>query len=204
MFETFQQNFPVDSRAPTDAGDLSLDTKVPGLKELLTSFGGGSFKQGLYRIVRAQDVARWNARVSLGFPEFTGRITCFGYDWQGTAFAVDTGRLEQGEPGVVMFEPDTGEALQIPCNVRTFHDIELIEDEDAILASDGYAMWREAGGAQPAYAQCIGSKKPLFLGGEETIENLELSDLDVYWHIMGQIIAKVKGLPPGTPVRISP
>ncbi|WP_352831570.1 hypothetical protein [Mesorhizobium sp. M0830] len=44
MFETFQQNFPVDSRAPTDAGDLSLDTKVPGLKELLTSFGGGSFK----------------------------------------------------------------------------------------------------------------------------------------------------------------
>lgn len=70
------------------------------------------------------------------------------------------------------------------------------------MASDGYAMLRDAGGAQPAHAQCIGSKKPLFLGGEDTIENLESLDLDVYWHIMGQVIAKVRGLPPGTPIRI--
>lgn len=67
MFETFRQNFPVDSRVPADTGNFSLDTKVPGLSELLASFGGASFKHGLYRIIRAQDVARWNARVCLGF-----------------------------------------------------------------------------------------------------------------------------------------
>lgn len=50
MFETFRQNFPVDSRVPADTGNFSLDTKVPGLAELLTSFGGASFKHGLYRI----------------------------------------------------------------------------------------------------------------------------------------------------------
>ncbi|UCI24573.1 T6SS immunity protein Tdi1 domain-containing protein [Mesorhizobium sp. B2-8-5] len=204
MFETFRKNFPVYSRMPADRADFSLDTKIHGLNELFANFGGASFKHGLYRIIRAQDVARWNARVILGFPEFAGRITCFGYDWQGSAFAVDTGRLEEGEPGVLMFEPGTGEALQIPSNLQTFHDVELMEDDDAALASNGYAMWRESGGAEPTYSQCIGHKKPLFLGGEDTIENLELSDLDVYWHIMGQIIAKVKGLPPGTPVRMSP
>ncbi|TIV24701.1 MAG: DUF1851 domain-containing protein [Mesorhizobium sp.] len=202
MFETFQKNFQVDSRVPADAGNVSLDTKIAGLNELLASFGGATFQHGLYRIMRAQDVARWNARVLLGFPEFAGRITCFGYDWQGSAFAVDTGRLEQGEPGVLMFEPHTAEALQIPSNIKTFHDVELVEEDGAALVPDGFAAWRESGGAEPGYQQCIGYKHPLFLGGEDTVENFELSDLDVYWHIMGQVIAKVKGLPPGTPVRV--
>ncbi|MER8524017.1 DUF1851 domain-containing protein [Mesorhizobium sp. M0644] len=202
MFEKFRQNFPVDSRMPADTGNFSLDTKVPGLSELLASFGGASFKHGLYRIIRAQDVARWNARVCLGFPEFTGRITCFGYDWLGTALAVDSQRLEQGEPGVVMFEPGTGEVLQVPANIRTFHEVDVIEDEDAALAANLYADWREAGGAEPAYNQCIGYKIPLFLDGKDEIKNQELSDLEVYWHIMGQLIAKVKDLPPGTPVNI--
>ncbi|MES0032665.1 MULTISPECIES: hypothetical protein [unclassified Mesorhizobium] len=37
MFEKFRQNFPVDSRMPADTGNFSLDTKVPGLSELLAS-----------------------------------------------------------------------------------------------------------------------------------------------------------------------
>ncbi|TIP08058.1 DUF1851 domain-containing protein [Mesorhizobium sp.] len=202
MFETFRKNFPVDSRMPADPGNFSLDTKVPGLNELLTSFGGASFKSGLYRIIRAQDVARWNARVCLGFPEFTGRITCFGYDWLGTALAVDSQRLEQGEPGIMMFEPGTGEALLVPSNIFTFHEVDVIEDEDAALAANLYTNWRSAGGAEPTYTQCIGYKVPLFLNGQDDAANQELSDLEVYWHIMGQLIAKVKGLPPGTPVNI--
>ncbi|TIO10575.1 T6SS immunity protein Tdi1 domain-containing protein [Mesorhizobium sp.] len=202
MFEIFRQNFAVDARLPSDGDDVSQDTRVAGLNELFASFGGASFKQGLYRIIRAQDMAAWNARVSLGFPEFSERITCFGYDWQGSAFAVDKQRLEQGEPGVLMFEPGTGKALKIPANIQTFHEVQVIQNADAALAANIYADWREAGGAEPAYAQCIGYKRPLFLSGEDAIENMELSDLEVYWHLMGQLIAKVKGLPPGTPVNI--
>lgn len=96
MFETFQKHFPVESRLVLDSGSESFETKIPGLNELLTSFGGASFKLGLYRIIRAQDVAQWNARVTLGFPEFAGRITCFGSDWQGTAFAVDSQSSSKG------------------------------------------------------------------------------------------------------------
>jgi len=141
--------------------------------------------------------------VNLGFPEFAGRITCFGYDWQGTAFAVDSQRLEEGQPGVLMFEPGTAEILLIPANIETFHDALMIENPDAALTANIYVEdWLAAGGAQPAFDQCIGYKKPLFLGGEDDISNQELTDLEVYWHIMGQVIAKVKGLPPGTPVNI--
>jgi len=202
VFETFRQNFRIESRAPTDGNSL-LNTRIPGLNELLDSFGGASFKQGLYRIIRAQDLAAWNARVNLGFPEAAGRITCFGYDWQGTAFAVDTERLEEGQPGVLMFEPGTGEILEIPANIETFHDALVIENPDAALTANIYVEdWLATGGAQPAYDQCIGYKKPLFLGGEDDISNQELTDLEVYWHIMGQVMAKVKGLPPGTPVNL--
>ncbi|WP_095091392.1 T6SS immunity protein Tdi1 domain-containing protein [Mesorhizobium sophorae] len=197
MFEAFRQNFLIDSRVAAEAGGPVVDSGIPGLNELLANFGGASFKRGLYRIIRAQDMPAWNARISLGFPEANGRITCFGYEWQGSAFAVDTQRLEEGQPGVLLFEPGTGEALEIPANIETFHDGLIIENADAALAASLYEEWLAAGGAQPAYDQCIGYKKPLFLGGEDDISNQELSDLEVYWHIIGQVIAKIKGRPPG-------
>ncbi|TIP30686.1 MAG: DUF1851 domain-containing protein, partial [Mesorhizobium sp.] len=55
MFEIFQKNFEVDSRVPADSGNSSLETKVAGLNELLATFGGATFRHGLYRIMRAQD-----------------------------------------------------------------------------------------------------------------------------------------------------
>ncbi|TGQ69922.1 DUF1851 domain-containing protein [Mesorhizobium sp. M00.F.Ca.ET.186.01.1.1] len=154
-------------------------------------------------IVSQVDVPIWNARISLAFPETKGRVTCFGYDWQGSAFAVDSQRLEQGQPGVVLFEPGTAEALEIPNNIETFHDVLVVENPDAALSANIYLEdWLAAGGAQPGYDQCIGYQRPLFLGGEDDISNQELSDLEVYWHIVGQIIAKVKGLSPGTAVNL--
>ncbi|TPL05322.1 DUF1851 domain-containing protein [Mesorhizobium sp. B2-4-14] len=203
MFETFRQNFPIEGRVATDPGTPVVDTGIPGLNELLDSFGGASFQQGLYRIIRPQDVPVWNARINLAFPETNGRVTCFGYDWQGSAFALDSQRLEEGQPGVVLFEPGTAEALEIPNNIVTFHDVLVVENPDAALSANIYLEdWLAAGGTQPGYDQCIGYKRPLFLGGEDDISNQELSDLEVYWHIMGQVIAKVKGLPPGASVNL--
>jgi Domain of unknown function (DUF1851) len=203
MFEVFQPNFPPDLDRISESDGAAVRSGVPGLSELIGRFGGASFRRGLYRVIRATDLDEWTARVALGFPGFEGRITCFGYDWLGRAFAVDTRRLERGQPGIVMFEPGTGEALEIPSNLQDFHDDGLIEFGDAALAIDFHQRWLASGGAAPGYAQCVGYKRPLFLGGADKLENLELSDLDVYWHLMGQLIAKSKGLPRGAPVRIS-
>jgi hypothetical protein len=38
------------------------------------------------------------------------------------------------------------------------------------------------------------------MGGVDGLPNLELIDLDVYWHLMGQVIPRAKGLPPGTKI----
>jgi hypothetical protein len=202
MFEAFERNYRPDRELRPRSLEAHAKSQIADLSELVDRFGGASFNQSIYRVIRSKDRDEWASRIALAFPEFRGRITCFGYDWLGRGFAIDSQRLEGGRHGVVMFEPGTGQALEVPSNVETFHDDELVNFGDAALAFDFYRHWRASGGAQPEHTQCVGYRKPLFLGGKDDVDNLELSDLDVYWHILGQLITKTKGLPIGTAVRV--
>jgi hypothetical protein len=40
----------------------------------------------------------------------------------------------------------------------------------------------------------------LFLGGQDVVENLEVSDLEVYWSICGQLRRGALRLPQGTAI----
>lgn len=73
---------------------------------------------------------------------------------------------------------------------------------DVALAKSFFHKWKKSGGASPAHSQCVGFRQPLFLGGADDLDNLELSDIDVYWHLMSQIIEQVRDLPAGTPIAI--
>jgi Domain of unknown function (DUF1851) len=203
MYEKFSQMFAQDPSSSSGNGEA----KGPGVgaefDELIHHFGGRSFQNGLYRIAKAADLDEWKQKVLVGFPEFEPRITCFGYDWVGTVFAADSGRLVEGRPGVVMFEPGTGQALNVPANVQSFHETGLSEFGEAALGIEFHSKWLASGGAAPRYDQCVGYKRPLFLGGTDDIENLEISDLSVYWHLMGQLIRKARNLPPGTRVKVT-
>jgi hypothetical protein len=198
MFEAFQEKFPRDPWRRLGGGSAAQIPAVRGLSEFFHTFGGSSFRGGLYRAVDPADLSRWNERISFMFPRFEGRIICFGYDWAGNGFALDAMRLEHGQPGVILFAPGTGEALEVPKNIQSFHDIELVRFGEAALGVGSFDRWLAAGGSEPKYEQCIGYKVPLFLNGVDKVDNLEVSDLDVYWHIMGQIREKIKHLPPGT------
>jgi hypothetical protein len=46
----------------------------------------------------------------------------------------------------------------------------------------------------------VGYKVPLFFGGQDAVENLELADLDIYWSISGQFRRGALNLPPGTSI----
>lgn len=195
MLETFGRHF----RQDTSQGErisISVDFSIaPTLASLQSNFGGTSFEDGLYRVINPADLTSWNTLVSYAFPEFEHRITCFAYDWLGRAFAIDSQRLVKGLPGVVMFEPGTGQALEIPCDLASFHDEELIECSDAALAVSFFREWLVETGTPPSFKQGIGYRKPLFLGGRDSIENLELVELEIYWDIAGQLIRKARGLP---------
>lgn len=202
MFEDFENAFPRDLKKYV--GDIAegIIPNVIGLPELLKLMGGASFSGGLYRIICHADLELWKSRVTLAFPQFKNRILCFGYDWLGSVFAIDFERFEGTQPGVVMFEPGTGKVLEIPFNILTFHNSGLKEFGEAILAISFFQEWLGGGGERPLLTQCVGYKRPLFFGGKDDIENLELSDIDVYWHIVAQLICKARELPVGVPISV--
>lgn len=194
MFEEFCRFFGINDVNVVTKGNDS----VKGLSELLNTFGGRSFNKGLYRLHTRNNIDKWDNIIIHAFPEFKGRITCFGYDWLGRQFALDNQRIENEQPQILMFEPGTAEVLEIPCNFVQFHEEEITEYHDSCLASEFFKEWISSNPAGLKSNECVGYKVMLFLGGEDAIKNLEKGDMEVYWGICSQLIQKTKGLPEGT------
>jgi hypothetical protein len=108
------------------------------------------------------------------FPDFSRRSKGFAYDWLGRIFAIDSIRTEGGLHSVLLFDPGAGEVLEIHSNLVSFHENELVDYSEESLAAGFYERWLAKGGLAPKQNQCIGYKRPLFLGGKDTAENLEI------------------------------
>lgn len=204
MFEQFRDWFD-GLRDPAPAGTAWRDeglVGVDGYVEFADEFAGASFAGGLYRIHDSVSGPKAKAWLQEVFPEFARRATPFAYDWLGRQFAVDRTRLADGQPLMLLLEPGTGEALDIDASFVGLHELELVEYPDDALAVSFYKEWRASGvDARPLERdECAGYKIPLFLGGEDEVENLEVVDLEVYLSFSGQLSSQVSGLAPGTHV----
>lgn len=195
MFARFQATYG-PTRDTGSGGAIWQDAHfagVAGYADFAGEFAGASFASGLYRFHDAHSGPEALASIAEAFPEFAERALPFGYDWLGRHFAVDFGRVAAGEPRVLLLEPGTGEVLEIPASFAAFHEQELLESPDAALASDFFKSWAATNVRSLPLRrdQCVGYKIPLFLGGEDTVENLEVTDLEVYWSIFGQLRRQV-------------
>lgn len=203
MFERFRAEY-VSLRDPDTAASAWRHERfaaVEGYGEFTAEFAGASFGGGLYRVHDDQTGPRALALVAEAYPELAERVCPFGYDWLGRQFAIDSGRIDAGQPLVLLLEPGTGEALEIPLPFLALHEKELIEYADAALAAAFFRAWSALNPSGPLRRnQCVGYRVPLFLGGRDDVGNLELSDIDVYWSICGQLRRGVLNLPPGTSV----
>jgi hypothetical protein len=170
----------------------NVQEKVNGFKEFLSNFQGETFGNGIYRIHKLEDIQKRNEKILQIFPKFKGRISCFAFDWIGRQFSIDNGRIENGQPLIIMFEPGTGETLEIPCDFMDFHEIEIPCYHDACLASEFFEIWNSTNPEAIKHSECVGYKVPLFLGGEDLVNNLEKNDMEVYWHIILQLIQNTK------------
>ena len=198
----FEKHFLRDKQPKKSAQETSvlavLEPHSPGFVEFVTRFGGASYENGLYRILPASQMPTWTENVAQAFPDHAGQMLCFGFDWVGRSFALDFQRVtDDGHLLVSMFEPGTGEVMEIPVPFIEFHNEELVEFRNDALASEFFGEWKSAGGASPGFNECIGYIKPLFLGGDDAVDNLEPVDLDVYWSISAQLLARVRDLPDG-------
>jgi hypothetical protein len=202
MFERFLNSFVVDSVPEPTRDWAPRGVTASGFGELMSEYAGCTFEKGLYRLHTAESAALGDRLAAEAFPEFAGRARCFGLDWLGRQFALDSARQEANEPLVLMFEPGTGQVLEIPGNFVDFHDRELVDYANEALAREFFDEWAAANPSSLplSLTDCVGYKVPLFLGGEDRIENLEVIDLDVYWTIHGQLLRRIRGLPPGTTI----
>lgn len=203
MFERFRETYEPDGARQAGTSLVLPETMtVAGFVVFTEMYSGVSFEGGMYRIHTNESRLRADELVGQAFPDFGARVYCFGYDWLGRQFSLDRERVRDGEPEVLMFEPGTGHALEIPAGFGTFHDVELVEYADACLAADFFAAWTahaEAATPLPP-SKCVGYQVPLFLGGEDSLNNLQPIDLQTYWELSGDLIQGVRDLHPGTTV----
>ena len=192
MLERFTDSFGITDRAVSGAGS---DQTVP-LDARFAQLGGCTFERGLYRVHSEASAAAASKVVAEAFPEFRARLWCFGFDWLGRQFALDRSRGAAADWEVLMLEPGTGQALEIPAFSR-FHDEELVDYTEEVLAVSSFSDWISAHSSAVGFDQCVGYRTPLFLGGQDTLGNLEVSDIDVYWTILGQLRLKAMNLSAG-------
>lgn len=191
MLERFLTTYPVTGGQPISDGP------APTPQALRAAAGGRTFAGGLYRIHTAESAARRLKDIDAAFPEAPPHSVPYGYDWLGRQFC-PTGDDEDATS--LMFEPGTGEVLEIPVPFALIHDEELVEYGNEALASEFFASYLASGGQAPDLRQAVGYRTPLFLGGEDDLTNLELIDTDVYWHLAGQLILRARGVAPGTTI----
>lgn len=201
----FDDSFERDKdpvQSPQDIAPLSaVEHRAIGMTAFLFDHAGASYQNGLYRIPSITSMERWTGLAIEAFPYLRGRLLCFGFDWLGRMFSLDFGRMTNGQCLVMMLEPGTGQALEVPVTFMDFHNNELVQYRNEAVAMNFYEQWCSSGGKAPMWEQCIGYKNPLFLNGGDVVENLEAIDMEVYWSIAAQLLTRVRQLPEGSRVR---
>lgn len=157
-------------------------------KALINLYGGGVYGGGVFSVLSERDVETWRKTITDFYQDFRNRITPFAFDWLGRCFAEDS----MDKNHVLMFEIGTANVLIIPADILTFLNSEIPNNSEACLALGAYHSWLSQRNPPVTYGQCVGYKIPLFLGGKDAFENMELSSLDVYWNIMGQVMLQTR------------
>lgn len=192
--ERFEKVFHISKGS--SQGERPGGAITDGVDSLIYKYGGCIFEDGLYRIHSCDESQKWSEAVNSIFPQIIGKSIVFGQDWQGNQF----GWRNDGEPCVLLYQIASGEVFEISASLQAAHDEEFIDHADEALNAVRWREWCESGGERPLGDRSVGYTVPLFLGGEDRLENLGLCNTEVYWDITAQLWAQVRRLPPGTPI----
>jgi hypothetical protein len=166
----------------------------------IDELGGKTFNAGVYRVYRWADIEIATKRVCSMFPALTGSIFVFAADWLGQQFAINAKQIVNGVPTVVFYNFGIPDCSYTDTDIYTFHTHEMVDCPNDAVAEGYFKSWQEFAPAPISPGQCVGYKIPLFLGGKDVLENLNLSDMDVYLSVCRDLYYAVRNLPEGTPV----
>ncbi|QDU32796.1 hypothetical protein KS4_08320 [Poriferisphaera corsica] len=193
-FSRFLQNYTPSSNTKNGPLRLNVDND---LKSVVETIGGTSYNNGLYTVLSADEIQPVTKLVYCIFPKSQGRCVAFSRDWLGRIFVIDHKNTVNGKPTILLIEPGTGEALEIPFDIISFHSQALIDHQDDALAYPFFTEWYSTYNQHFNYQQCVGYKTPLFLGGSDTIDNLEITDFQLYVDLCSQLLHKTTSIKNG-------
>ncbi|SEQ26193.1 hypothetical protein SAMN05216188_102580 [Lentzea xinjiangensis] len=194
MFRRFGAMYPFDGGVVLPPADLKPLKQVPGLAELVTTAAGCTFGDGIFRVFTEDEALRAQRLANAMFPEWAVRIRPIARDWLGRQYALDLHRNAM----LILLEPGSGGVYELDGTIPELLDEQMVDDPDTFLAQDLFRAWRSVHPERIPAGMCVGFKVPLFLGGDGTVENLEVIDEEVYWSTHGQLWSKVRDLPPGS------
>jgi hypothetical protein len=204
MFDKFKTSFVIDSylqqKNKKQANLLKTSNQINCINVFLDEFEGSSFEKGLYRIHTTVNIDKWTTIVENAFPDFKNKIVCFAYDWLGRQFATCKNSVLDDNPPVIKFDIGSGTVYETTKNFLDFHNYELTEHGENNLDMTLFLNWLNSNNSQLKFEQCLSYKIPLFLGGENNLSNIELSNMEVYWDLFGQILKQVRMLPSGSKI----
>lgn len=187
----FEKHYQRDTSANGTSASLDIFGKVEahatGITDLFAKYAGATFNQGIYRLFPVDQLRKWNGIVSEMFPHLQGKILVFGSDWRGQVYALNAARKENDQYLVQLLDPASKESLNIPATFEGFHNVELVEYPGDSLQVELYQAWVENKKVVPQPHECVGYIKPLRLGGEDSMSNQEITDMEVYWSFSTQI-----------------
>ncbi|RKR76406.1 T6SS immunity protein Tdi1 domain-containing protein [Frondihabitans australicus] len=184
-------------------GDLTTWAPAPfGSLFADANYCGRSFDRGLLRFHNAESGAEAQELVTAAFTRDVAPGTAFfAIDWLGRQFGARPARPGEGDgqPVVVIANVGSGEYEGEVAPLDEFIGFLGSDAAATTLGAEAYAAWREANGApQLDFDECLGYRIPLFLGGTDSPDNVELNDVSVYWTLVGQVFDRSRDLPEGT------
>lgn len=188
---------PEPRRTPRATRDQCI---AAGWSELIEAHGGTSFRSGLYRLHDSPTGQRADRYIAARFPNGHHHLYAFGRDWMGRQFALGNQRLAQdGEPLVQLLDLVTGDRYEIDSTFREFHNVVLLEKTDSALDVVMFEAFSKANPASIPLAldQIVGYRIPLMLGGEHSVSNMEVADVEVEMELVLQAEAQLSNVEEG-------
>jgi hypothetical protein len=193
LLTRFSQKYPPEGAPSLPGPEIGLvDDEL--LQELWRRFNGCRLGNGLFQLFTPKSAEEWKETLRAIWPEFPFLGLCFGANSLGQIFVAEPefagGPLSQ----VCFFDPVEGKVFVISDTMLEFIEQTLSpsEKDNEVFLPLFFHEWLSDGNPAPQYGECLGYIRPLFLGGEDVNDNMEVIDMDVHWTVTGGIIQKIR------------
>lgn len=157
-----------------------IDSKI---ESLINEFWWYSFNNWLFRIHTYESIIKWTAIILEYFSDYKWKFILFWFDWVWRQFAVN----KENENEIFLFDIATLEVFISDNNLKEFL-LNISQYPERFLDEN----WFKEFNILLKYNESISHKVPLILWWQDVNSNMEVTDMEVDWGIVWQIMQQTR------------